>query len=359
MTEEGGAAVIADMDKIVSTTARKEQRLTKPAGDQLRAVVRTVRATGTFWILLALLTLLAAFCILVPDFASAANVRNITLDAASLLILACGQTFVILTAGIDLSVGSTLIFASVVSAQTMLLLGGAEAGWGTILVGFLASIAAGAVWGLFNGRVVAFGRVPPLITTLGTLGMALGGAQLLSGGVDVREVPTLLNDTFGSGRWLGIPLMVIVAFAVIVVAGAILATTRFGRYTRAIGSNEEAARRAGINVNRHLMKVYTLSGVLAGLAGFLNVARFSTTTIAGHTTDNLSTIAAVVIGGTSPFGGIGTMLGTGIGVFIPAVLQNGFIVAGVQPFWQTVAVGAVLVLAVYFDIRRRRNRTRV
>jgi len=206
---------------------------------------------------------------------------------------------------------------------------------------------------------VAFGRVPPLITTLGTLGMALGGAQLLSGGVDVREVPTLLNDTFGSGRWLGIPLMVIVAFAVIVVAGAILATTRFGRYTRAIGSNEEAARRAGINVNRHLMKVYTLSGVLAGLAGFLNVARFSTTTIAGHTTDNLSTIAAVVIGGTSPFGGIGTMLGTGIGVFIPAVLQNGFIVAGVQPFWQTVAVGAVLVLAVYFDIRRRRNRTRV
>jgi len=145
MTEEGGAAVIADMDKIVSTTARKEQRLTKPAGDQLRAVVRTVRATGTFWILLALLTLLAAFCILVPDFASAANVRNITLDAASLLILACGQTFVILTAGIDLSVGSTLIFASVVSAQTMLLLGGAEAGWGTILVGFLASIAAGAV----------------------------------------------------------------------------------------------------------------------------------------------------------------------------------------------------------------------
>ena len=135
----------------------------------------------------------------------------------------------------------------------------------------------------------------------------------------------------------------------------VLAATRFGRYTYAIGSNEEAARRAGVNVDRHLIKVYALAGTLAGLAGFLSLARFGTTTIGGHATDNLQAIAAVVIGGTSLFGGIGTILGTVFGVFIPAVLQNGFVIVGVQPFWQQVAVGAVLIVAVYLDQLRRRS----
>ena len=137
--------------------------------------------------------------------------------------------------------------------------------------------------------------------------------------------------------------------------GIVLALTRFGRHTYAIGSNEEAARRAGINVDRHLIKVYALQGILAGLAGFLSLARFSTTTIGGHDTDNLQSIAAVVIGGTSLFGGIGTMLGTVFGVFIPAVLNNGFIIVGVQAFWQEIAVGAVLIGAVYLDQLRRRS----
>ena len=135
----------------------------------------------------------------------------------------------------------------------------------------------------------------------------------------------------------------------------LLAATRFGRYTYAVGSNEEAARRAGIAVDAHLMKVYALAGPLSGLAGFMSLARFATTTIGGHDTDNLSAIAAVVIGGTSQFGGIGTVLGTVFGVFIPAVLQNGFIIVGVQPFWQEIAVGAVLVGAVYLDQLRRRS----
>jgi ribose transport system permease protein len=343
----------AEMDDRPSNTR------TATAGERIRSAAMTFRSNSTFWIFVALILLIIGFSIAEPEgFATTPNVRNITLDAASLLILACGQTFVMLTAGIDLSVGSVLIFASVVSAQVMLVMGGASAGWLAIVIGFVVAVTSGLVWGLLNGAIIAFGRVPPLIMTLGSLGMALGAAQLLTGGVDVREVPTLLNDTIGNGRLLGIPWIVIVAVVIVIIAGLFLAYTRFGRYTRAIGSNAEAARRAGINVNTHLIKVYSLAGAVAGLAGFLNVARFATTTIAGHTTDNLNAIASVVIGGTSPFGGVGSMLGTVIGVFIPSVLQNGFVVAGVEPFWQTVAVGAVLVAVVYFDLKRRRSRTR-
>jgi ribose transport system permease protein len=228
--------------------------------------------------------------------------------------------------------------------------------WGTILVGLVVALGCGLGWGVINGFLISKAKVPPLIVTLGTFGMALGFALLITGGVDERSVPFKLVDTIGTGR-LGnqVPYLVIIAFAVALVFAVLLHATRFGRYTYAIGSNEEAARRAGIRVDRHLIKVYALMGTLAGLAGFLSLARFSTTTIGGHSTDNLQAIAAVVIGGTSLFGGIGTLLGTVFGVFIPAVLQNGFVIVGVQPFWQQVAVGAVLIVAVYLDQLRRRS----
>jgi len=323
-------------------------------GTRVAYSLTALRSANTVWILTALIAIIIMFSLVRPDsFASPANARNIALDAASLLILACGQTFVMITAGIDLSVGSVLIFASVVSAKVMLAMGGSNAGLSAIIAGFIVAVAGGLVWGLVNGAIISFGKVPPLIATLGTLGMALGCAQLLTNGVDVREVPSVLNDTLGNGTVAGIPWIVIVAAIVVTIAGLVLSYTRFGRYTFAIGSNIEASRRSGIDVRAHLLKVYALTGALGGLAGFLNVARFATTTIAGHTTDNLNAIAGVVIGGTSPFGGVGTIVGTVIGVFIPAVLQNGFVVSGVQPFWQTVAVGVVLIVAVYFDIKRR------
>jgi ribose transport system permease protein len=151
---------------------------------------------------------------------------------------------------------------------------------------------------------------------------------------------------------------VMIAVAVAVIFGVMLHATRFGRHTYAIGSNDEAARRAGINVDRHLIGVYAISGLLAGLAGFMSLARFATTTIGGHSTDNLQAIAAVVLGGTSLFGGVGTVLGTVVGVFIPAVLQNGFVITGVETFWRDVAVGAVLIAAVYLDQLRRRTQYR-
>jgi ribose transport system permease protein len=167
-------------------------------------------------------------------------------------------------------------------------------------------------------------------------------------------VPFKLIETIGSGRLFGeIPYLVIIAAVVAIIGAIVLAQTRFGRYTYAIGSNQEGARRAGVNVDLHLIKVYALGGTLAGLAGYLSLARFGTTSIGGHSTDNLDAIAAIVIGGTSLFGGVGTILGTIVGVFIPAVLRNGFVIVGVQPFWQQVAVGAVLIAAVYFDQLRR------
>jgi ribose transport system permease protein len=332
----------------------------EPADSDLRrsTVLSRVGAISTLWIFLVLVGLVVAFSVLAPGkFLTTFNIRSIAADSvAILLLLAVGMTFVIITAGIDLSVGSVLIFSGVIAGKTMVALGGTDLGWGGIALGGLAGVAAGLGWGILNGLLIAKARIPPLIVTLGSLGAALGGAQILTGGVDVRNIPLKLTVQLGIGQLGGVPWIVVIAAAITVVLGLVLAFTRFGRYTYAIGSNAEAARRVGIRVDRHLVKVYALTGLLAGVAGVLNLARFSTTTIGGHSTDNLSAIAAVVLGGTSLFGGVGTIFGTVVGVFVPAVLQNGFVIIGVQSYWQSVAVGAVLVAAVYLDQWRRRAR---
>jgi ribose transport system permease protein len=311
--------------------------------------------TSIFLILVAMIVVFSALQF--DSFATVDNVRNVCTDASVLLVLAVGMTYVIITSGIDLSVGSVLVFSGVIAARLMNAVGGN--GWGTIVIGIAGALVAGLAWGLLNGTLITKLRVPPLIVTLGSFGMAQGAALLITGGTDERTVPTKLVDTIGTGRLFNqVPYIVIIAVAVAVIFGVILRLTRFGRYTYAVGSNAEAPRRAGIAVDRHLIKVYALAGTLAGLAGFLSLARFSTTTLGGHSTDNLNAIAAVVLGGTSLFGGIGTIGGTVVGVFIPAVLQNGFVITGVQPFWQQVAVGAVLIVAVYLDQLRRRTQYR-
>ncbi len=314
---------------------------------------RQLLTGSTTSIFLVLIGLIAVFSILqFEQFFTVSNARNIGTDAAVLLVVATGLTYVIITAGIDLSVGSVLVFASVVSARAMNAVGGDN--WGVIVVGLIVGTLAGVGWGMLNGFLVTKAKIPSFIVTLGTLGMALGAALLITGGVDERDVPFKLVETIGTGRLFGqIPYLVVIAAVVALIFGIILAQTRFGRYTYAIGSNEEGVRRTGVNVDRHLIKVYALCGALAGLAGALSLARFGTTSIAGNTTLNLDAIAAIVIGGTSLFGGVGTILGTVVGVFIPAVLRNGFVIVGVQPFWQQVAVGAVLIIAVYVDQLRR------
>ncbi|SEP96174.1 monosaccharide ABC transporter membrane protein, CUT2 family [Faunimonas pinastri] len=325
------------------------------------------RALGGGWIFILLIVLIAIFAAMRPtQFASSYNLSTLAINAAILLVLAIGQTFVIITAGIDLAVGSVLVFSSVAAASTMLALSGSagssygttDASWGVIAIGTLVGVGTGAAWGLLNGLLVAFARIPALIVTLGTFGMSLGFAQIVTGGQDVRAVPERLVDVIGSGSVAGVPSLVLIAVAVAIVAGIALHLTRFGMRTFAIGSNAEGARRAGIAVRKQTLKVYMLAGALSGLAGIMSIARFATTTIGGHAGDNLATISAVVLGGTSLFGGVGTIVGTVIGVFIPVVLLNGFVILGIPPFWQTVTMGAVLILAVWIDQLKRRARER-
>ncbi|MBF6637020.1 ABC transporter permease [Rouxiella silvae] len=325
------------------------------------------RLIGGGWIFILLILLIAIFSFLRPEyFGSRYNLSQLTINAAILLVLSVGQTWVIIAAGIDLSVGAVLVFSSVVSAQVMLALAGAsgstfgttDAGWGIIAIGSGVAVFAGAMWGLVNGFLVAVARIPALIVTLGTFGMALGLAQIFSGGVDVRAMPEKLVDGLGSGNLAGVPMLVVVAIVVVLVAAFVLHLTRFGLHSFALGSNLEALRRAGINVRSRLIAIYMISGALAGIAAVMSNARFSTTTISGHAMDNLGTISAVVLGGTSLFGGIGSVAGTVIGVFIPIILLNGFVILGIPPFWQTVAMGAVLILAVWIDQLKRRARQR-
>jgi ribose transport system permease protein len=272
--------------------------------------------------------------------------------------MAIGETFVIITAGIDLSVGFVLVLCGVVAGEYYLSNGGPDAGAGTIWVGAILGIATGAAFGALQGIAVAKLKIPPLIATLMGLGVAEGLSYLITGGSDLRSVPNALINSIGAGGIGGVQWLIIISFLATLLFGLILAFTRFGRYTYAIGSNPEAALRAGIKVDRHLIKVYALSGLLAGVAGILNLGYFSTTTISGHPLDNLTVITAVVIGGASLFGGRGSMLGTFLGVFIPELLATGLIIVGVNQYWQYILTGLVLGAAVYLDQIRRRLRER-
>ena len=324
--------------------------------DWVRGAVRRNEA----WTFAILVLLVLFFSIAAPGkFFTVYDITQIAVNASIYLVLGVGMTFVIITAGIDLSIGSVLVLAAVAAAEYDLHHGGANAGWGTVAVCVLIALAVGTAWGALQGALVATGRIPSLIVTLGGLGAALGLAEIATGGEDPPgAVSNHLQNSLGYGKLAGIPWLVVLAAVVTVVFGLVLAFTRFGTHTYAIGSNPAAARRAGIPVGRHLVKVYALMGLLAGLGAVMWLASYGTTSIAGHSTDNLKVITAVVLGGTSLFGGRGSVLGTVIGVFIPAVLTTGLIVIGVQQYWQDVAVGAVLVAAVYLDQLRKQVRER-
>jgi ribose transport system permease protein len=312
------------------------------------------------WTFLALVIEMAYFTAAAPGkFLTLNDLSLISQGAAPFLVMAIGQTFVIITAGIDLSVGFVLVLSGVVAGEYYLSHGSANAGTGTIWIGAVIGVAVGTGWGLLQGIMVAKLKIPALIATLAGLGGAEGISYLITGGSDLRVVPNRLVSSIGTGSIAGVQWLIVISFAATLIFGLMLTYTRFGRYTFAIGSNPEAASRAGIRVDRHLMKVYALSGAMAGLAGILNLAYFGTTTISGHPLDNLTVITAVVLGGASLFGGRGSMVGTLIGVYIPAMLATGLIIVGVNQYWQYVLTGAVLAAAVYLDQFRRRLRERL
>jgi len=330
--------------------------------------LRRLATTPIMVTLLFLLVLMAAFSTLAPGkFGTTSNLTLLAQNVAILTVASVGTTFVIATAGIDLSIPSGIILGEVFAAQalSMISVGGggkaidvsSEATRASyILAALAAALLAGLVIGAANGILVAYMRIPPMLATLGTLGAGLGVALLLRKGVNVASYA--LGPVANGHLVPGVTNLVLIGLLVVVLGYIGLHLSVFGRHTLAIGSSEEAARRVGLRVERHLVKVYVLGGVANGFAGFLSLAYFSTTSVGGHTTDNLQAITAVALGGTSLFGGVATILGTLIGVWIPAVLQNGFIIVGVNPYWQMIAVGIVLVLAVWADQLRRRSQNR-
>lgn len=329
-----------------------------PGAGPGRDLMRRTLSAGETWVFGALIILMAVFTGWGgTKFLSATNLNLTAQTTAPFLLMAIGETYVILTAGIDLSVGFVLVLTGVVADKFFLENGGPNAGTGTIWLGVVIGLATGAVFGALQGVAVAKLKIPPLIATLMGLGVAEGLSYLITGGADFPSVPNrLVNVMLGS--LAGIPWVIVISFLATLVFGLILAFTRFGRYTYAIGSNPEAALRAGINVDLHLIKVYALAGFVSGLAGIINLGYYNSTTISGHPLDNLTVITAVVIGGASLFGGRGSMLGTFIGVFIPELLMNGLNIVQVNQYWQYIITGLVLGAAVYMDQIRRRLRER-
>ncbi len=338
-----------------------------PFAARQNALARALEFLSRHFIFVILFSIILTFAVISRQgsFLSFVNFRNILLDAASLSLLAVGMTFVIVARQIDLSVGAVLIFASVVGSLVCVNVAGSaeEVARGVyphlafgLAAGAAASVFSGALWGWMNGTLVTYAKIPSFVVTLGTLAAALGLAQIISGGVNVRYVPLEVQSWFGGRIVWGLPAIVWLAGFVALILGLVLGLTRFGRHVYAMGSDEEATRRVGINTRRLTIRIFVLMGVLAGIAGIVDVARFTSTSIGGHTADNLAAIAAVVIGGGSLFGGRGTILSTLAGVFIPVVLQNGFIINGVQPFWQSVVIGVLLIVAVGLDqAQRSRN----
>jgi ribose transport system permease protein len=329
---------------------------------------RILGALGRSWLFFFLLGLVAFFWLTTPPgtFLTWSNLEQIALSTSEVILLAIGETFVIVTAGIDLSIGGILFFSAVCGGEVMLHLSGTSAqtingeyphSAYAVPIGIVVCIAAGTLWGLINGTLITRLRLPPFIVTLGTLAITLGLGDLIDGGSYLpAPVPPDLSTRFGSGKIFGLYAPIYVAAVFLLIAHLFFRYARFGRYTQAVGSNEEGTRRTGINVDRHIVKVYALAGFCAGVAAVLDLAIYTNTTSVSHQTDNLNAIGAVVIGGTSLFGGVGTIIGSAIGAFIPTVLQNGLVIKDVSPFWQEVVVGATIILAVYLDqLRRRRS----
>ncbi|MCB1496565.1 MAG: ribose ABC transporter [Bauldia sp.] len=283
------------------------------------------------------------------------NLQSIGIFATAPLLLALGQTFVIISAGIDLSVGFTMGLAAVVSAH-MANLGASHLGlppFLSMLLGIVSGVAVAFVPGLVNGWLIARLRVPPFIGTLGMYGIARGAAYLIAGGMTV-PVSNAWFAWIGNGRIAGVPILVIIAAVVVLIMHYMLSQTRFGQHTYAFGASRVAAVRSGINVGKLTMRIYLLAAVCAGLAGALYSGRFAAGAAQAGEPLLLSSIAAVVIGGASLFGGSGNIAGTVAGALVIAVIEYGLVFINVEPFWQFIAVGVVIIISVLVDQSQRK-----
>lgn len=304
----------------------------------------------------SLIALLIVFSILSPNFFTFSNLVGVMLATAVIGILALGVTFVIITGGIDLSIGTVMTFSSVIAGVFITY-------WhANTIVGVFAGIAAGGLCGLVNGILIAKFKLPPFIATLGMMNVTKGLSLIITGTKPIYFNSSKTFPQIAMGSVLGdiipgfdIPNSVLIFFVLAIVAGFILSKTILGRFNFALGSNEEATRLSGVKVNKWKMLIYMLCGLFCGVAGILMASRINSAQPALGPGYELEAIAAVVIGGTSLSGGTGTIFGTFIGAFIMSVLTNGLRILSVAQEWQTVVVGAVIILAVFADTLRQRK----
>lgn len=330
-----------DVDR--TAAAASEQRRSRFVAAFGLSKVYEIRELG---IILALLALIIVFTAANHGFLTKYNLLNIAVQASVTAILAIAETFVIITAGIDLSVGSVLAVSAVVAGLAMV--HGVP-----IPIALLFSLAIGALAGLANGLISTVARITPFIVTLGTMSIYSGLALIFSGGQTVYGIPQDYDNLLG-GSIASIPIPVIVLLVVLILSALALAYTKFGEYAVAIGGNKEVARLSGINVLAYTTATYVVAGVLAALGGTLTVARLGSAdpTLGGDLL--LPAIAAAVMGGADLMGGEGSMVGAVVGALLIATLQAGLTLMNVQAFYQQVAVGAVIILALLFN--RLQNR---
>ncbi len=335
-------------------TAAAPGRVGRP-GEERSAWLGVVDRIGDFWIVGVLGLMVLIFGLINTQLFSKGAWLSISNFSVEYMLLAVGQLFVILTGGIDLSDGAILGFTGMVSGAVMQSMLGSHAGNVlTTAVGFAVALALGAFIGFVNGFLITRLKLPPFIVTLGSLTAVGAAPSLINGGTEVSNLPPQVGNigTSAIGGWIYTTFLVAIVAAVIF--GLLLHRTRFGLRTYAIGSNGLSARRAGVNVNRHLAWVYTISGFLAGLAGMMVMANFNVANPLSGQNDELDAIAAVVIGGASLFGGRGHMLGTVVGTMIISLLVTGLVLVNVNGAWTEVATGIIIVAAVAVDQVRLR-----
>lgn len=294
-----------------------------------------------------LILLFVALTIATPHFLTRINLSSVARQTAVINIMALGMTLVIISGGIDLSVGSTLAVAGLFG--TMAVQSGVS-----IPLAVFAGVGCGLLCGLLNGLLITQLRINPFIITLGTLEAYRGLALVVSKGLPVHGLPDAFS-LLGDGTFLGVPLSLWILAGCAVVMHFVLENTKLGRYAFAIGSNSSAAYYAGVPIKFHLTVVYALAGTLTGLAGMIEASRLMTGQPTAGQGYELQAIAAVVIGGGSLQGGEGSIIGTLIGAFIMGLLSNGSDLLGVNPYWQQVIIGAVIIVAVGFDEFRKRK----
>jgi ribose/xylose/arabinose/galactoside ABC-type transport system permease subunit len=310
-----------------------------------------------------LIVLCIIFAILEPAFFKPINIFNVLRQVSIFGLLAIGMTFVILTAGIDLSVGALLALAGLVAAAvekggTGLLTGGGtgEGGGYGVPAAIAAAIAVGLIGGLLQGGAISKMKVPAFIVTLGGLSAFRGLALVFSGGQPISAFREEYHY-LGQGLIGPVPIPVIIFLSFAVIAGIILRYSKYGRHIYAVGGNQEATRLSGLNVDRLILSVYVIMGFFAGLSGFLLSSRLNSAEQVAGLGFELTVIASVVIGGTSLFGGEGNIFGTVVGVLLIGVLANGLTLLNVSSYYQQILIGLIIVFAVYFDqvIKRRRR----